>query len=385
MNVEEDFEIAQWKLGDFPSAKILLDQLFSDWLYSEGESFLSDFQTHLFSLKWDSNHPPPLSSPIDGKKSPKKRLQSEIQNKKNNQGPDFGSETRVSEIEPHTNGNDEFSDSLKSTTRRRANFDSIPIFYIPGQRVRKISQSSQDDLSQRASDIQMFFMSFPDGIPVDKFVHVTKRLCGLPSFYNLPLCIRIIDHCGDNNGSCGIPHRFGFRPITNKITLKMFTQYWKAEIEPFDRAERLFRTIKKKNADFIAQEDFMPFIQELLRFHPGLEFLSNHEDFQLKYALTVITRIFYSVNTSRCGKISLKELRKSNLFQAFMHVDEETDINKVTEYFSYEHFYILYCRFVELDCDKDGKIRKEDLMRYRELSLSDAIVERCLFFYTIAK
>jgi hypothetical protein len=30
-------------------------------------------------------------------------------------------------------------------------------------------------------------------------------------------------------------------------------------------------------------------------------------------------------------------------------VDLEDDINAVTAYFSYEHFYVLYCKFWELD------------------------------------
>ena len=59
-----------------------------------------------------------------------------------------------------------------------------------------------------------------------------------------------------------------------------------------------------------------------------------------------------------------------------MHVDEETDINRVTEYFSYEHFYVLYCRFFELDADKDSKLTREDLLKYGEHALSDAIVDR---------
>lgn len=87
-------------------------------------------------------------------------------------------------------------------------------------------------------------------------------------------------------------------------------------------------------------------------------------------------RIFYKVNTSCSGKLSLAEVRKSNLFNACMHVDEETDINKVLDYFSYEHFYVLYCKFFELDGDKDSKITKSDLLKYGDHALSEAIVDR---------
>ena len=39
-------------------------------------------------------------------------------------------------------------------------------------------------------------------------------------------------------------------------------------------------------------------------------------------------------------------------------VDEEEDINKVLRFFSYEHFYVVYCKFWELDTDHDFLIDK---------------------------
>ena len=59
-----------------------------------------------------------------------------------------------------------------------------------------------------------------------------------------------------------------------------------------------------------------------------------------------------------------------------MHVDEENDINRVRDYFSYEHFYVLYCRFFELDADKDTKLSVEDVLRYSDHALSENIVDR---------
>jgi len=64
------------------------------------------------------------------------------------------------------------------------------------------------------------------------------------------------------------------------------------------------------------------------------------------------------------------------LLGAFHQVDEEEDINKVTRYFSYEHFYVLYCRFWELDHDRDYRITREDLLKYGDHSLSHMIVDR---------
>lgn len=47
-------------------------------------------------------------------------------------------------------------------------------------------------------------------------------------------------------------------------------------------------------------------------------------------------------------------------------LEEEDDINVITDYFSYEHFYVIYCKFWELDTDHDLVIDKHDLLGYAE-------------------
>ena len=37
---------------------------------------------------------------------------------------------------------------------------------------------------------------------------------------------------------------------------------------------------------------------------------------------------------------------------------------QVTDFFSYEHFYVIYCKFWELDTDHDMVISKEDISAY---------------------
>jgi hypothetical protein len=48
----------------------------------------------------------------------------------------------------------------------------------------------------------------------------------------------------------------------------------------------------------------------------------------------------------------------------------------VRRYFSYEHFYVIYCKFWELDSDHDFLIDKDDLLRYGNHALTYRIVER---------
>jgi len=196
---------------------------------------------------------------------------------------------------------------------------------------------------------------------VEEFEHVTKDLCGFPTFFTVPLYKRICQQFGGGEAI---------------VTLDIFTRFWKSEIEPFDPSDRFFRLVKSPGEDSIKKDDFGPFIDELLNSHPGLEFLSNHAEFQEKYKLTVITRIFYQCSTGHNGRITGRQCRKMNLLDSFLFVGQEEDINKVTQYFSYEHFYVLYCRFWELDQDRDYRITRDDLMRYNDQSLSRIIVDR---------
>ena len=117
-------------------------------------------------------------------------------------------------------------------------------------------------------------------------------------------------------------------------------------------------------------------MRELLDFHPGLEFLENTPEFQEKYSRTVISRIMFKVNTSATGQLTHRELRRSDLLHYCFIVDEEEEINAVNEYFSYEHFYVVYCKFWELDSDHDMIISKDDLMRHGGHALTPNIVDR---------
>lgn len=52
--------------------------------------------------------------------------------------------------------------------------------------------------------------------------------------------------------------------------------------------------------------------------------------------------------------------------QVLSLLEDEEDINQITEYFSYEHFYVIYCKFWELDKDHDLYIDRYDLSRHNE-------------------
>lgn len=87
-------------------------------------------------------------------------------------------------------------------------------------------------------------------------------------------------------------------------------------------------------------------------------------------------RIFYTLDANDDGRITYRDFKNSNLFDVLFQVASEEDINKVRQYFSYEHFYVLYCRFWELDTDHDFLIDKEDFSRYEGHALSRKAVDR---------
>ena len=129
--------------------------------------------------------------------------------------------------------------------------------------------------------------------------------------------------------------------------------------------------------NFLVREDFQGYLDIVLESHPGLGFLRQTVDFQSKYVETVVHRIFFDLDRLDRGRISWSEFETSRLPDAFRQVDATDDINTVLNYFSYEHFYVLYCRFWELDEDRDMHLGPQDLQRYGpEGTLNPKIVER---------
>ncbi|XP_020204292.1 serine/threonine protein phosphatase 2A regulatory subunit B''beta [Cajanus cajan] len=203
------------------------------------------------------------------------------------------------------------------------------------------------------------FYGHLDGLQLHEFKSVTKEICKLPSFFSTALFKKI-----DVN-------------FTGTITRDQFIDYWiRGNMLAMDLATQIYTILKQPYRSYLVQDDFKPVLRDLLSTHPGLEFLQSTPEFQERYAETVIHRIFYYMNRSGNGRLTLRELKRGNLIDAMLHVDEEEDINKVLRYFSYEHFYVIYCKFWELDTDHDFFIDRENLIKYGNHSLTYRIVDR---------
>jgi serine/threonine-protein phosphatase 2A regulatory subunit B'' len=208
-----------------------------------------------------------------------------------------------------------------------------------------------------------------DGLTAPMLIPITTQVCGLSSYLTNSLYKRITGRAHDSEV---------IADSGTLVTQENFLRLWDSQLVRADANTRLFRILCAPGAKYLTRDDFKDLVQEIVGRHPGLEFLSATPEFQLRYAETVIARIFYAVNRAGDDQLTLRDLKKSNLLLMLTMLDNEEDINKINDFFSYEHFYVIYCKFWELDSDHDSFLDREDLLRYDDYALSPACVDRIM-------
>lgn len=139
---------------------------------------------------------------------------------------------------------------------------------------------------------------------------------------------------------------------------------------------RLFELIRQSpRAKHLTLEDLQAAIKYLVDSHPGLEFLKQPE-FQLCYCRTVAIRIVFELDKQQSRTVSWSTFDRCDLPIVMRELDDAVDINQVLRYFSYEHFYVLYCRFWELDSDHDELIGQQELLTYGQHALTPQLIQR---------
>ncbi|KFV06503.1 Serine/threonine-protein phosphatase 2A regulatory subunit B'' subunit alpha [Tauraco erythrolophus] len=231
---------------------------------------------------------------------------------------------------------------------------NIPRFYFP-KGLPNVCTNHEEIIAR----VEEAFTEFEDEKANVCEMGKIAKICGCPLYWKAPM----FNASGGERTGC--------------VSVHSFVSMWRKILHNcHDDASRFTYLLAKPSCDYLEQEDFIPLLQDVVETHPGLTFLKDAPEFHSRYITTVIQRIFYTVNRSWSGKITLTELRKSNFLQTLALLEEEDDINQITDYFSYEHFYVIYCKFWELDTDHDLYISQKDLARYSDQALSNRIIER---------
>uniref|UniRef100_UPI0037E98A85 serine/threonine-protein phosphatase 2A regulatory subunit B'' subunit beta n=1 Tax=Semicossyphus pulcher TaxID=241346 RepID=UPI0037E98A85 len=240
--------------------------------------------------------------------------------------------------------------------------ESIPKFYFPLGRPQ-----ANINIDSLISKIEKIFSQFPNERATIEDMGQVAKACECPLYWKVPLfCLA----GGD---------RTGF------VSVHKFVAMWRKTLQTcHDDASKFVHLLAKPGCNYLEQDDFIPFLQDVVNSHAGLAFLKEAPDFHSRYITTVIQRIFYNVNRSWTGKITCSELRKSNFLQNVALLEQEEDVNQLTEFFSYEHFYVIYCKFWELDTDHDLYIDQKDLAQHNDQALSHKMVER-IFSGTVTR
>ncbi|XP_074848284.1 serine/threonine-protein phosphatase 2A regulatory subunit B'' subunit beta isoform X2 [Carettochelys insculpta] len=231
---------------------------------------------------------------------------------------------------------------------------TIPTFYFP-----RGCPKEKMNIDAVIAKIERTFSQFPNERASLEDMGKVAKACECPLYWKGPLFY------------CAGGERTGY------VSVHKFVAMWRKILQTcHDDAAKFAHLLMSPGCNYLVQEDFIPFLQDVVNSHPGLSFLKEAAEFHSRYITTVIQRIFYTVNRSWSGRITCNELRKSSFLQNVALLEEEADINQLTEYFSYEHFYVIYCKFWELDTDHDLYIDPKDLARHNDHAISNRMIER---------
>jgi serine/threonine-protein phosphatase 2A regulatory subunit B'' len=122
--------------------------------------------------------------------------------------------------------------------------------------------------------------------------------------------------------------------------------------------------------------DLAPFVRAVVETHPSLAFLKDEFMFQEKFIEFIVARCFIVMDTDLRGIATLTQFRQVDLSGMFRAAEGMKDVNEAHHIFNYQHFYVAFCKFWDLDTDSDGLISKEDLAKHNESAVSPRIIDR---------
>ncbi|KAI8087727.1 uncharacterized protein B0P05DRAFT_532044 [Gilbertella persicaria] len=240
----------------------------------------------------------------------------------------------------------------------------IPSFHFPnGKPLKKEHKEMLLKIMVKVKDIYENQSCLSEA----QFLPVT-RACGLPRYMNMAFFRRLQSFS---------------KTSSPKLAFSVFVEGWASIVlkrhnhSQHDDKSLYFNILKKTNSQWIVPGDFLPVLEDVVRNHPGLQFLVNNPMFQERYIETVICTIFYEAKCAN-GKMRLSDFYKSNFVQTIKQLGPKIDLNSTRDCFSYKHFYVLYVKFWELDGDHDLIIFEHDLANYNDGILSSKLVHQIM-------
>ncbi|KAG8348250.1 EF hand domain [Trypanosoma vivax] len=257
----------------------------------------------------------------------------------------------------------------------RASSSDVPAFYDSNAR-----KGGRNSLNEEEEQALRRFFSFklplanrkPSASPISsidptktvrkgQFGKLCKQVFNVPTWLKEALFRRI-------TAASGVPE-------TGALTYEQLSNFYYNVFGPLSRNRRLFELLRgDSRTEYLNLQCFKHAVRYLVDTHVSLEFLKQPE-FKGYYCHTVAIRIMYSLERQQSGRISWYDFDRSDLPEVMIEVDDK-DVNLVHQYFSYEHFYVLYCKFWELDTDRDQLIGFDDLCKYGQGSVCTSVIKR---------
>ncbi|AIO01932.1 hypothetical protein LPMP_343060 [Leishmania panamensis] len=248
---------------------------------------------------------------------------------------------------------------------KQATLEDIPCFYSKRESCGLQNENDSDEaqelnrLLEKNDSVKKTVWVFGD---------ISSKVFKVPIWYKEALFTDIATRCGLDAATADTLAAAQIRTVYSDVY---------ASLSASRRLYDLICTHPQK--EFITLSDLESMGRYLVAAHPGLQFLQQPE-FQEYYWHTVAVRIMYMLERQQCGRIYWRDFDRSDLPDRMMDLDTK-DVNLVLDYFSYEHFYVLYCKFWELDTDRDLLVGFEDLCNYGQGSVVTGAIKRVVEGY----
>ncbi|KAF9175147.1 hypothetical protein BGX20_007979 [Mortierella sp. AD010] len=142
----------------------------------------------------------------------------------------------------------------------------IPPFYFPMGKPVAATERHQRVCNAVQKAKEIFDVAENGALAEDAFVAITVQCCDLPRYMNRALFRKV-----DIAGNC-------------EVRLPEFERVWESLVETCpDEITMIFTILKQPGANVLTPSDFDVVLQDLILFHPGLEFLFGNVVFQERY------------------------------------------------------------------------------------------------------